>query len=698
MSAPIVVDRRDFLKAGAAAGAGLTLGFSWPAQAAQPAGVFAPNAWLRVDTSGAVTVTVAKSEMGQGILTSLPMLIAEELDVDWKAVRIELAPADKKYGNQLTGGSSSIRQGFEPLRQAGATARAMLVSAAAARWKVKPEACRTEAGNVVDSAGRKLAYGALASAAAKLPVPAEAKLKDPKDFRIVGKRTPRLDTPAKVDGSAVFGIDVKVPGMLHATVARSPVFGGEAGAFDAPRAKAVAGVCDVVPVPGGVGVVAESYWQAVQGRGALGVSWKPGANAAVTDASIRKQFEQAADKPGIPGQQVGDAPAALAGAAKRLEAVYEFPYLAHATMEPMNCTADVRPDRCEIWAPTQHPQLVTAVVAQFTGLPAEKVKVNITLMGGGFGRRAMPDFVLEAVRLSKAASAPVKVIWSREDDTQHDYYRPASLHRIAAGIDAAGQPVAWTHRVVSSSILAYNFPQAVADGKDEQLVEGAEIPYAIPNVLVDYAMVPSAVPVGWWRSVFNSQNAFVNECFLDELAAAGGLDPLELRRGLLAKSPRHKAVLELAAAKAGWGRPLPAGRTRGLAVHECFGTYVAQVAEVSVEDGAVRVHRVVCAVDCGRVVNPDTVEAQMESSIVYALSAALKGAITIAGGHVEQGNFNDYPILRMSETPAIEVHLVASSEAPGGVGEPGTPPAAPAVANAVFAATRRPVRRLPMNA
>lgn len=705
MSALANVSRRDFLKTGVAAGSGLVVGFYLPprqslaAFALESPGPFAPNAFLSVGTDGSVTIWVAKSEMGQGVQTSLPMLVAEELEADWSRVRIEQAPADPKYGNQDTGGSTSVREGWESLRKAGAVAREMLKSAAAERWGVERETCRAEKGEVIHApSGRRLGYGELAEAAARLPVPEQVSLKDAKDFRLLGRRFPRLDTPAKVDGSARFGLDVKVPGMLFAAVARCSVFGGKVARFDAGKARAIEGVRQVVPVANGVAVVAETTWAAMQGAAALDITWDEGPHAGLSSAGIRQMFAELAQKPGAAARKEGDAENALAGAAKKLEAVYEVPFLAHAAMEPMNCTADVRRDRCEVWAPTQSPGPTRETAAKITGLPLDSVTVHVTLLGGGFGRRFEQDFVTDAVEISKAVGAPVKVVWSREEDIQHDFYRPASYHRLSAGLDRDGNLVAWTHRLVGPSIIG-RFGVPAKDIVNEAADGAANLPYAIPNVEVDYVVADTAVPVGWWRSVWNSQNAFANECFLDELAAAAGKDPYQLRLQLLSRSPRHKAVLELAATKAGWGNPVPAGRHRGIAVHESFGSYVAQVAEVSVaRDGAVRVHRVVCAVDCGLVVNPDTIEAQMEGGIVYGLTAALKGAITIDKGRVEQSNFHDYAMLRIEEMPGVEVHIVPSNEPPGGVGEPGLPPIAPAVVNAVFAATGKRIRQLPIRA
>jgi isoquinoline 1-oxidoreductase beta subunit len=699
------MERRAFLQTAGTVGAGLVIGFRIPTRRdQQTAGPFAPNAWLRIAPDDSVMVIVDRSEMGQGVTTALPMLLAEELEADWTKVQIEFAPADKAYINPLfgmqgTGGSTSVRAAWTPLRKAGAAAREVLITAAAQAWSVNRADCRAERGAVVHAKSRRrLRYGQLALRAGALPLPADVPLKDPKDWRIVGKPTKRLDAPVKVNGRAKFGIDVRVPGMRVALVARSPVFGGKVKSFDATRAKAVEGVRDVVQISSGVAVVGSGYWPAKQGRDALQVVWDEGANAAVSSATISQMFAERAAQAGAVARHDGDPDGALGGAAQRIEAVYELPFLAHATMEPMNCTAHVRPDGVDIWAPTQFQTGAQGLGAQIGGVPPEQVQVHTTYLGGGFGRRFELDFIQEALEASKAVGAPVKVIWSREDDIQHAQYRPANYHRMAAGLDASGRPVAWTHRIVAPSIMARVFPNMVQNGLDGEAVEGGkEMAYAVPNVHIDYQLTDAGIPVGFWRSVNNSYNAFAVETFIDELSAAAKADPFEYRRGLLANAPRHRGALELAATKAGWGTPLPAGRARGIAVHKSFESFVAEVAEVSVSSaGEVRVHRVVCAVDCGMFVNPDTIEAQMQGGIVYGLTAALKGAITIEGGRVQQSNFHDYEMLRLADMPLVEVHIVPSSEAPGGVGEPGTPPIAPAVCNAIFAATGKRIRTLPI--
>ena len=710
MTSRTSVTRREFLETTGVVGAGLLLGFHLPAggrfgTAAAGAAPFAPNAWLRLGTDESVLVIVDRSEMGQGVTTALPMLLAEELDADWSKVRIEFAPADKAYANPLfgmqgTGGSTSVRAAWQPLRKAGAAARDMLVSAAAQTWGVDKAECRAERGAVIHGPSRRrLSYGRLVAKAATLPVPQDVPLKEPKDWRILGTRVRRLDTPPKVDGTAEFGIDVKVPGMLVAVIARSPVRGGAVASFDAAKARAVPGVRQVVQVSSGVAVVADGYWPAKQGRDALAVTWNEGPNAQLTSASISQLLAQSADHAGAVARHDGSDPeAALAAAATRYDAAYELPFLAHATMEPMNCTAHVRADGVDVWAPTQFQTGAQGLGAKIGGVAPEQVTVHTTYLGGGFGRRFELDFIQEALETSKAVGAPVKVIWSREDDTQQDQYRPACYHRLRAGLDAAGQPVAWTHRIVAPSIMARVFPNLVKNGIDGEAVEGGVgMPYTVPNVHVEYLMPDTGIPVGFWRSVNNSFNAFVVESFVDELAHAAKRDPYEYRRDLLTKAPRHLGVLNLAAQQAGWGAPLAAGRSRGIAVWKSFETHVAQVAEISIDsDGTVRVHRVVCAVDCGPVVNPDIVEAQMQSAIVYGLTAALWGEITIDRGRVTQSNFNNYRVLRLAEMPRVEVHIVPSSESQGGVGEPGTPPIAPAVCNAIYAATGKRLRKLPI--
>lgn len=711
--------RRDFLKTGAALGGGLLISLyvpEWavasgaeamPGSPATPA-TFAPNAFIRIGTDDSVTIIVNKAEMGQGVYTSLPMLVAEELEADWSRIKVEAAPVDQVYahpvfGIQMTGGSTSTASEWERLRKAGATARIMLIAAAAGAWNVDPASCHADKGQVIHSAsGRRASFGSLADAAAKLEPPKEVPLKDPKDFKLIGRPTRRLDTPAKLDGSAQFGIDVQIPGMMTAVVARAPVFGGKVINFNADKAKAVAGVKEVLQVPSGVAVIAYGFWPAKLGREKLEITWDDGANGSLSTIGMREQYANLSRTPGTVARKVGDPAKALAGAAKTITAEYEVPYLAHAMMEPLNCVVDLRADSCEIWTGTQFQTVDRAAAAMTAGLKPEQVQIHTMLLGGGFGRRANPasDFIVEAVQVAKAAKVPVKVVWTREDDIRGGYYRPMWYDHLAAGVDAAGNPVAWTHTIVGQSIMQGTMFEGflIKNGIDDASVEGAaDLLYGIPNLQVDLHSPKIGVPVLWWRSVGHSHTGFAVEAFFDEMAHAGGKDPYELRRTLLAQQPRMRAVLELVADKGNWGKPLPAGRGRGIATHFSFDSYVAQVMEVSVgKGGEIRVHRVVCAVDCGRVVNPDTVKAQMEGGIIFGLTAALKDEITFDKGRVQQRNFHDYPMLRMNESPEIEVHIVPSTEAPTGVGEPGVPPVAPALANAIFAATGKRVRKLPI--
>ncbi len=716
MSAPAMVGRREFLKTGAAVGGGLLVSWYLPmpsagaGKAAAGEDQVALNAFVRIGTDESVTVIASHSEMGQGVYTSLPMLLNEELEADWSKIRVEAAPVDKVYnhpifGMQMTGGSTTSPAEWERYRKMGALARTMLVAAAAQQWKVDAASCQVDKGAVLHRAsGRRATYGSLANAAAQLTAPAEVKLKDAKSFTLIGKPTRRLDTPSKTNGSAQFGLDVSLPGMLTAVVARSPVFGGKIAKFDASEALKVPGVKAVEQVESGVAVIAERFWPAKVGRDKLVIEWDLGPNAGLSTEQMTRDFAEQAKSPGAIAKKTGDPESALKTAAKTITAEYDVPYLAHAMMEPLNCVVDLRADSCEIWTGTQFETVDRANAAQVAGLPPEKVQIHTTLLGGGFGRRANPasDFVREAVHVAKVAKAPVKVAWTREDDLQGGWYRPMWHDRFAAGLDASGEPIAWTHTIVGQSIMQGTLFESfmIKNGVDGTSVEGAaDLLYGIPNLQVDLHSPKIGVPVQWWRSVGHSHTGFSVEAFLDEVAHAGGKDPYELRRKLLANQPRMLAVLDLAAQKANWGGKLPPGVGRGIAGHFSFDSYVAQVVEASVaKDGAVRVHRVVCAVDCGTVINPDTVKAQMEGGIVFGLTAALKTEITLKNGRVEQTNFHDYQMLRIFESPKIEVYIVPSSANPTGVGEPGVPPVAPALANAIFAVTGKRIRRLPIRA
>jgi isoquinoline 1-oxidoreductase beta subunit len=663
-----------------------------PAKAQRPGGApLKPNAYIHIAPDNRVTFTIVKGEMGQGTLTSLSMILADELDCDWSNVRTEFAPVDPASFGPMQGvyGSTSIRTMWKPMRAAGATARLMLVQAAAQKWNVDPAQLRTENGFVVGPSQRA-AYGTLAEIAGKLPVPPNAPQKDAKNFKLIGTPAKRLDTRDKVSGATKFGIDAHVPGMSYAVLARCPVFGGKVASVDAAKAKAVPGVKDVVVVSRGVAVLADNTWSAMQGRKALQIKWDEGANATLSSAVIRQKMMELAAQPGAVGKNDGDAAGALAQAGHKLEAVYEAPYLSHACMEPLNCTVSINGDKCEIWSSTQMPSGARQVAAKITGLKPDQITVHSMFMGGGFGRRGGTDYVEEAVEIAKAAGVPVKLTWSREDDIQHGPFRPAAYVTFAGALDTDGWPLVYSSRVVCPSFFGRG------DGVDGIAVEGIDsLEYTFPHFHVDYQKADGTIPTSFWRSVGYSQNTFFAESFLDELAAAGKKDPLEVRRRLLAKSPRLLAVLNLAAEKANWGHP-PAGRFQGMAIVNNLGSYTAEVAEVSISKGKLRVHRVVCAVDCGQVVNPAIVKQQMESGIAYGLTAALKGEITIDKGRVQQGNFDTYGMLRIDEMPSIEVHIVPSSQAPGGIGEASTPPIAPAVANAIFAATGKRIRTLPI--
>jgi isoquinoline 1-oxidoreductase beta subunit len=724
----MAISRRKFVAAGAVAGAGLVIGVRLSGtllygQESDKAAKKAPpnpfDAYIHVAPDGKITLIVAKSEMGQGIKTGLAMILAEEAEVDFTSVSVEQAETRPDiYAHLGTGGSGSTMENFMPLRRAGATVRALMVTAAAAKWNVPITECEAKKGGVRhDKSSRSASYGDLVAAAAKLPLPDpdKVKLKDPAKFELIGHAVPRVDIPSKVNGSAQFGIDVRVPGMLYAMVARCPTFGGKATHFDATKAKVIPGVRDVFEIPalgadkftaGGIAIVADSTWAAMKGREALQITWDNGPAAAESSDAMREALRAAAKKPGKRVRNDGDVDAVLSNGAKKIDAMYELPLLAHATMEPMNITIHAGAGQAEVWAPTQSPDWVQGTVAQVLGVKPDKVIVHTTLMGGGFGRRYMADFPAEAAQIGKVVGKPVQLVWSREDDMTHDFYRPAACHRMQGAVDASGRPTAWFHTLTSTSIRGYW--DAKAAPEEQEVGGAAQMPYAIANVRLEYNPVSSAVPRAWWRSVENSFNGFAVESFIDELAGAAGKDPVEFRKSLLVKPPnwkpkneddvdpaRLRGVLELAANKADWATPLPKGRGRGIAAFCSFGSYFAEVAEVTIKGGDFKIDRIVAAVDCGQVVNPESVRSQAEGAIIYGLSAALKNEITIKNGAVEQNNFDGYDPIRINEAPPIEVHLVQSKEDPGGMGEPGLPPIAPAVANAIFAASGQRLRKLP---
>ena len=735
MTTSSTLDRRAFLKTSTAAGAGLLIGFHLPAHAftdpAEEQEKQTPNpfdAWVHISSGNKVTLILGKSEMGQGVMTALPMILAEELSLDWKKVTVQQAPTNPAIYEHGTGGSGSIAGSWLPLRQAGAAAREMLIAAAAQRWNVNPNTCKAKDGGVLHGARKNfLTYGELAEDAAKLPIPdfKTVPLKNSDDFTIVGHDTVRIDAAEKATGKAKFGIDSRPSGMSFAVIARCPIFGGKVKSFDAAKAKAVRGVQDVFTIDpvgpgafsaGGVVVVADNSWAAMQGREALQITWDEGPHAEESTGWLSKQFVDNASKPGKVVRNDGDVDAALGNAEKKVEAVYEFPFAPHATMEPMNCTVQILPDRAEAWIPTQAPQWAQDIISKVSKLPHEKVIVHTTLMGGGFGRRYHADFVMEAAQVAaKTNGKPVMVLWTREDDMQHDFYRPASYHKFVGALDDKGNLLAWKHFQTSTSIQAMWRPDGEKTAEQSEFATATFIPYQTPNFRIEYTLAKSGVPRAWWRSVEHSSSGFVVESFVDELAAAAKEDPLAFRLKLIGgdrKIPdftnpkegrpldtaRLKGVLTLAAEKAGWGKPLPEGMGRGIAAYFSFESYTACVAEVSVKGGAVKVHRLVYAVDCGRPINPEGVRAQVESAAIYGLSAATHDAITIKGGRVEQANFNDYDMPRMPETPKTEVHVVMSKEEPTGIGEPGLPVVTPAICNAVFALTGKRIRRLPIRA
>jgi isoquinoline 1-oxidoreductase subunit beta len=713
------LSRRRFIVSAASAAGGLMLGFHLPSGNARAAEIAAQpwlppfdggaeiNAWLLIDPDDNVLIRVAQSEMGEGIFTALPMIVAEELECDWSKVRAEYASANRSlreggvYQRMATGGSGAVRRSREYLQQAGASARARLIEAAAAEWGVPPSECRAENSRVHhDGSDRSINYGAIAGHAAKIELAEEPAIKTPDQFRLLGQPTKRLDTAPKVNGTATYGIDIRLPDMLYASVKTCPVFGGTLANYDFDAIRDRPGVHSAVELPDGVAVVADSFWRAKTALEAMPIEWDLGANANVSSADLRARQHEALSADAALAHEQGDVDAAMAGATTRIEAVYELPYLSHSTMEPMNCTAQVQADRVDVWVGTQNPEGSLAVAAEVTGVDPANVFVHNCFLGGGFGRRSRQDDVRQSVTIAKALGGrPVKMIWTREEDTQHGFYRPMATIQFEAGLGPDGMPVAWKNRSVCDSIFATVRPDAIEGGIDRTSVEGLrELPYAIPHQLIDHAMRNTHVPVAFWRSVGSSQNAFALESFIDEVAHATGKDPYDLRRELLRDHPDWLGVLDTIAERSDWGSPLPRGKGRGMAIHEAFGTIAGQVAEVSVsQDGTLKVDRVVCAVDCGHVINPATVEMQMESGIVYGLTAALYGEITVGEGRVEQANFDTYDMLRIAEMPVVETYLALSGgDKWGGIGEPGVPPIAPAVCNAIFAATGRRIRSLPL--
>ena len=701
------LNRRSFLKTSTVVTGGLMLGVGLPlvSGGSHAAGtLYTPNAWVHIADDNTITLLTARSEMGQGVYTALPMLIAEELNVDIKRIKVAVAPPGAVYTNamlgaQITGGSTSVRDGWEKLRTAGAQVRTMLISAAATKWNVDPATLKADMGMVIGPNGKKATYGSLAEAASKLPVPDKVALKDPKDFRLVGKATPRLDTPGKVNGTTEFGIDVKLPGMVYASLQQCPVIGGTVRSFDAAKAKAMPGVIDVVQIPDGVAVVADSYWHAYRARQVLTVQWDEGAGAVISNASMLAGIRTAAET----GKQIpiiaakGDVSSVTKGEGKIVKAEYVSQLLAHATLEPQNFTADYKNGKCLLIGPTQFQQGAVGNVAAALGIKPEDITLKTTFLGGGFGRRLEVDFIVQAAQISKAVAKPVKMVWSREDDTQNDFYRPMALNQLAATLGADGKPTAMTFRLTSQSVTqrAFGLPK---DTLDPFMAEAGVAPYDIPNTRHDLVIHDTGLRAGYWRSVSHALNAFANESFVDEMAIAAGKDPYAYRMAMLEKQPRFANVLRQAAERSGWATPAPAGRFRGIALMDGYDTYLAQVVEISVKDNQITVHKVTVVADPGQMVNPDTVKAQIMSSVIYGMSAALNNEITLDKGRVQQTNFGNYPILRMHESPVMDITLVQSTEKPGGVGEPATALVAPALANALFAATGKRVRTLPLHA
>lgn len=695
------ITRREFVKVVGIGGGGLFLAAYVPAYGfkvlpGDEPKIFAPSVYLKIDSNGIVTITVHRSEMGQGVQTSLPMLVAEELECDWTKIRVEQADGHPVFGNQSTGGSQSIRRTFDPFRIAGATAKVMLISAAAAKWTIDITNCSAENGFVINNLnGKKLGYGELVEDASKLPIPKDVKLKDPKDYKIIGKRIHRLDTPAKIYGAAKFGIDVVIPGMVYASVSRCPSFGGKVKSFRADKAKLVKGVIDVIEIPQGVAVIADSTWNSFMGKQSLEVEWDFGPNANIDSDSIRNSMTKFLNDEGSEIELRGN-PDYNLPEIKTIESVYELPFLCHAPLEPMNCIAKVENGRAELWAPSQNPQDARTQVAKALGFKEDDVIVHVTLIGGAFGRRLVSDWAVEAAVIAQKTGKIIKLTWTREDDMKHSVYRPASMHKVKGSVDKEGKLINFYHHVIAESITAQRFNRNIPV-KDADIGEGTRrLTYQIPNMKITGTIVPTHVPVSWYRSVYNTQNPFVIESFIDELAHLGNKDPYEFKKALIPKDSRLRKVLEVAAEKSNWNSPLPKGRGRGIACFEGYGSFCAEVIEVSVINNEVKLEKVTAVIDCGTIVNPDTVEAQLEGAIVFALTAALKGEITIRSGGVVEKNYDDYQLLTYSETPLIECHIVNNFEKVGGVGEVGIGACAPALCNAIYAAIGKRIRKLPI--
>ena len=697
-----LLSRREFVATGIAAGAGLVIGFYLPHSSSEKKGAFEPNAYLKITPDDKITIVVARSEMGQGVRTALPMILAEELEADWTLVTIEQAGASTLFGDQTTGGSASIKTTWDPMRKAGAGAREMLISAAALEWGISRTQCKAENGRITHTgANTSLSYGALAGRAATLPIPTDPPLKAAKDYKLVGQRVARLDVPSKVNGTASYGIDVRRPDMRIALLARCPVIGGKVASFSDQESRKISGVSHVGKISdSAIAVVADSVWSAMEGRRVLNVTWDEGPNKDLNSTAIYASLRQSASGKAFPLYAVGDI-TKVSG--RRVEGEYQLPFMAHAPMEPGNCTAHFRGSSCELWAPTQVPQDVRDSVAQALGLQSDQVTVNVTLIGGGFGRRLEHDYGVEAALVSKAINGPVQVLWTREDDMRNSTYRPASYHKLNAVLDGAGWPVAFSHRIVMPSINAQK-GFVPAGEMDTEVKDESSFSYLFPNLTIDYVQTESPVPLGWMRSVNALQAAFAAESFMDEIAVAGGKDPLEMRLHLLAKdemigqwsAARMRGVLQQVGEKSGWGNSLPPGQYRGIACHACFSSYAADVVEISLENDQPKIHRVVSVIDCGQVVNPAILEQQIQGGVVFALGNALRAQITLDKGRVVQGNFDDYAPIRMKESPVVEPHYVASTESPTGAGEPTVPPLAPALCNAIYRATNKRIRSLPI--